>query len=172
MFSRWGKIIKTWIYSFFRRQSWEKISENLSQMHNNSKVFQSINWWVCILTRKHNLSPTHLMGICDSFSHHSSSSSLKVADEFCEGIMSLCPPRGLIAVILSKAPLPFPYFKFFLVSIGSSEFPVSNIHIVNGHLLYYWKSVQYLSEINEVNLLLNHSFCSHLFAFSFSVLIP
>lgn len=50
------------------------------------------------------------MEICDSFSHHSYSSSLKVADEFREGIMSLCPLRGLSAVILSKASLPFPHF--------------------------------------------------------------
>lgn len=148
MFSWWGKIMKTWVYFFFGRQSWEKNSENLSQIHNSSKVFQIIRWWICILTRRHNLTPTDLMGICDSFSHHSYSSSLKVADEFCEGIMSLCPPRGLSAIILCKASLPFLYFKFFLVSVGNSEFPVSNIHIVNGHLLYYRKSVQYPSKIN------------------------
>lgn len=106
------------------------------------------------------------MGICDSFSHHSYSSSLKVADEFCEGIMSLCPPRGLSAIILGKAPLPFPYLKFFLVSVGNSEFSISNIDIVDGHLLYYWKSVQYPSKINKLNLLLNHLFCSHSLPFT------
>lgn len=123
---------KTCIYSSFGRESWEKISENLFQINKISTALQSILWWICILTRRDNLTPTDLMEVCDSFSHHSYSSSLKVADKFWRE-SCLCLLRGLSAVILSKAPLPFPYIQNFpglcrQFSISYTwEFPIMKI---------------------------------------------
>lgn len=120
------RLIKFVFILFFDRQSWDKISE----MHS---TFVRASWFSKVYFGKHVLSfywevqlNTHL---CETFSHHSYSFSLKLPHDSCEGIISLFRMRsecsnseqGIIVICT---------LNFFLVSVGTLEFPIPNTQIL------------------------------------------